>query len=141
MGNPFHRILQFLGFADEDPEEIRREETRAEAVQTAGRKGAVVSLHQQKPVKLILCEPERFEDGQMIADHLRSHRPVVVNLHKVQFEEGARIIDFLSGVLYALGGTMQKVGAQIILCAPENVDVQGAVSDYLSQQEPKGRTR
>ncbi|MBX6395147.1 MAG: cell division protein SepF [Alicyclobacillaceae bacterium] len=141
MANPVHRLLQFLGFADEDPLEEPKVEEPKDLMAGSAKKGAVLSLHQQKAVKLVLCEPERFEEGQGIADHLRNHRPVVVNLQKVPFEEGARIIDFLSGVLYALGGTMQKIGPQIILCAPDNVDVQGAISDYLNHQESLGRTR
>ncbi|ATY84739.1 cell division protein SepF [Kyrpidia spormannii] len=141
MGDRMRRFFQFLGFGDEEWVEEPREEEIPGPAPGPGKKGAVVSLHQAKSVKLVLCEPARFEEGQGIADHLRNRRAAVINLQKVPYEEGLRIMDFLSGVLYALGGTMQKIGPQIILCAPDNVDVQGAISEYLSGQESQDKTR
>ncbi|MDI3256159.1 MAG: cell division protein SepF [Kyrpidia sp.] len=141
MSGRVRRWLQFLGFGDDDLIEEPREEEVPGPMAAPGKKGAVVSLHQPKAVKLVLCEPARFEEGQGIADHLRNRRAAVINLQKVPYEEGLRIMDFLSGVLYALGGTMQKIGPQIILCAPDNVDVQGAISDYLNQQESQDKMR
>jgi len=47
------------------------------------------------------------------------------------------VIDFISGCTYALGGTMQKLGHNIFLCAPENIDVQGQISDALAEM-PQG---
>ena len=84
--------------------------------------------------KMILLEPRAYSESQQIADHLKKRDSVVVNLKRVTSDQAKRIIDFLSGCIYAIGGTMQKVGVGIYLCAPKNVNVQGKISDD-SQKE------
>ena len=79
--------------------------------------------------KMILLEPRAYSESQQIADHLKNRNSVVVNLKRVTSDQAKRIIDFLSGCIYAIGGTMQKVGVGIYLCAPKNVNVQGKISD------------
>lgn len=79
--------------------------------------------------KMILLEPRAYSESQQIADHLKNRNSVVVNLKRVTSDQAKRIIDFLSGVIYAIGGSMQKIGVGIYLCAPKNVNVQGKISD------------
>lgn len=79
--------------------------------------------------KMILLEPRAYSESQQIADHLKNRNSVVVNLKRVTSDQAKRIIDFLSGCIYAIGGTMQKVGVGIYLCAPKNVNVQGKISE------------
>ena len=82
-----------------------------------------------KENEMILLEPRAFSESQQIADHLKRRNSVVVNLKRVTSDQAKRIIDFLSGCVYAIGGTMQKVGVGIYLCAPNNVSVQGKISE------------
>lgn len=90
----------------------------------------VVSLQSIKSSsKLVLVEPRVFNDAQEIADHLKNRRTVVVNLQRVEKTEARRIVDFLSGTVYAIGGEIQKIGSYIVLCTPDNVEVTGAISD------------
>ena len=79
--------------------------------------------------KMILLEPRAYSESQQIADHLKNRNSVVVNLKRVTSDQAKRIIDFLSGCIYAIGGTMQKVGVGIYLCAPNNVSVQGKITE------------
>ena len=79
--------------------------------------------------KMILLEPRAYSESQQIADHLKSRNSVVVNLKRVTSDQAKRIIDFLSGCIYAIGGSMQKIGVGIYLCAPKNVNVQGKISE------------
>ncbi len=79
--------------------------------------------------KMILLEPRAYSESQQIADHLKSRNSVVVNLKRVTSAQAKRIIDFLSGCIYAIGGNMQKIGVGIYLCTPKNVSVQGKISD------------
>ena len=79
--------------------------------------------------KMILLEPRAFSESQQIADHLKKRNTVVVNMKRVTPEYARRIIDFLSGTVYAIGGDLQKVGSGIFLCTPKNVNVEGAISD------------
>ena len=62
-----------------------------------------------------------------MARHLKSRRAAVVNLHRLQKEYAQRTIDFLTGVVYALDGSIQKIGHNVILCAPKNVAVDGEI--------------
>ena len=79
--------------------------------------------------KMILLEPRAFSESQQIADHLKNRNTVVVNMKRVTSEQAKRIIDFLSGTVYAIGGDLQKVGVGIFLCTPKNVNVEGSISD------------
>ena len=85
--------------------------------------------------KMILLEPRAYSESQQIADHLKSRNSVVVNLKRVTSDQAKRIIDFLSGCIYAIGGTMQKVGVGIYLCTPKNVNVQGKISEDNSKEK------
>ena len=79
--------------------------------------------------KMILIEPRAFSESQQIANYLKNRNSVVVNLKRVTSEQAKRIIDFLSGVIYAIGGSMQKIGVGIYLCAPKNICVDGEISE------------
>jgi len=85
--------------------------------------------------KMILLEPRAYSESQQIADHLKNRNSVVVNLKRVTSDQAKRIIDFLSGCIYAIGGTMQKVGVGIYLCTPKNVNVQGKISEDNNKNE------
>lgn len=79
--------------------------------------------------KMILLEPRAFSESQQIADYLKARNAVVVNLKRVTPDQAKRIVDFLSGTLYAIGGDLQKLGGGIFLCTPNNVEVDGKISD------------
>lgn len=79
--------------------------------------------------KMILLEPRAFSESQQIADHLKKRNTVVVNMKRVTAEQAKRIIDFLSGTVYAIGGDLQKIGVGIFLCTPKNVNVEGSITD------------
>lgn len=78
--------------------------------------------------KMILLEPRAFSESQQIADHLKKRNTVVVNLKRVTPEQAKRIVDFLSGTIYAISGDLQKIGGGIFLCTPNNVSVQGKIT-------------
>lgn len=79
--------------------------------------------------KMILLEPRAYSEAQQIADHLKNRNSVVVNLKRVTSDQAKRIIDFLSGCIYSIGGKMQKIGVGIYLCTPKNVNIQGKITD------------
>ena len=79
--------------------------------------------------KMILLEPRAFSESQQIADHLKKRNTVVVNLKRVTSEQAKRIVDFLSGTIYAIGGDLQKIGGGIFLCTPNNINVQGKITE------------
>lgn len=79
--------------------------------------------------KMILFEPRAYSESQQIADYLKSNNAVIVNLKRVTPDQAKRIVDFLSGTLYAIEGGLQKLGGGIFLCTPLNVPVEGKISD------------
>ncbi|MEH6940532.1 cell division protein SepF [Bacillus sp. JJ722] len=99
----------------------------------------VVSLKSvQQNSKMVLVEPRAYSEAQGIADHLNSRRSVVVNLQSISHDQAKRIVDFLSGTVYAIGGDIQRVGTNIFLCTPENVDVSGNISGALQEDDTEG---
>ncbi|WP_199619267.1 cell division protein SepF [Paenibacillus alkalitolerans] len=133
-----NRFMNFLGLQEEE-EIIEREQaydTNGEPEEHAGEvrkvKNNVVSLHSQKTSKLVLCEPRNYEETQDIADHLRMRKGVLVNLQRVRPEQAMRIVDFLSGTVYALNGAISKVGPNIFLCTPDSVEIQGTITDMVN---------
>lgn len=138
-----NRFMNFLGLQEQEEiveregvselDDVDFETTRFEP--RKNQKGSnVVSIHSQKNVKVILYEPRSYEEAQEIADHLRSHRTVVVNLQRVRNDQAIRIIDFLSGTVYALGGGISKIGGNIFLCTPDTVEIQGSIAEILSEE-------
>jgi len=85
--------------------------------------------------KMILLEPRAFSESQQIADHLKKRNTVVVNLKRVTPEQAKRIVDFLSGTIYAIGGDLQKIGGGIFLCTPNNINVQGKITEESGDDE------
>ena len=85
--------------------------------------------------KMILLEPRAFSESQQIADHLKKRNTVVVNMKRVTPDQAKRIVDFLSGTVYAIGGDLQKIGGGIFLCTPKNVNVEGSITE----EEEKGK--
>ena len=85
--------------------------------------------------KMILLEPRAFSESQQIADHLKKRNTVVVNMKRITPDQAKRVVDFLSGTVYAIGGDLQKIGGGIFLCTPKNVNVEGSIS------EDEGKTK
>ena len=79
--------------------------------------------------KMILLEPRAFSESQQIVDYLKARNTVVVNLKRVTSEQAKRIVDFLSGTIYAIEGEIQKIGGGIFLCTPNNINIQGKITD------------
>lgn len=96
----------------------------------------VVSLQSvQKSSKVILIEPRVYAEAQEVADHLKNRRAVVVNLQRIEHDQAKRIVDFLSGTVYAIGGDIQKIGSSIFLCTPDNVEISGNISEIMQEHD------
>jgi cell division inhibitor SepF len=99
-------------------------------------KNNIVSLQSvQKSSKMVLVEPRVYAEAQDIADHLKNRRAVVVNLQRIEKDQAKRIVDFLSGTVYAIGGDIQKIGTDIFLCTPDNIEISGNISQIMQEQD------
>ncbi len=131
--------LKTFFFLDEDEYETSDSYVPEETVKSPKSfpaKQNVVSLQSvQQAAKLVLCEPRQYSEAQEIADHLKNRRSIVVNLQRSDPGQARQIVDFLSGTVYALGGEIQKVGIDIFVCTPDNVEVSGNISELLQEHD------
>ena len=98
-------------------------------------------FHEQNGIagsKMMLLEPRAYSESQQIADYLKNRSAVVVNLKRVTPDQAKRIVDFLYGTIYAIGGDLQKLGGGIFLCTPNNVNVEGTISEENNSTKESG---
>ncbi len=144
MSKLLNKVFNFVGWeaVDEDEYEEQelsaKEDVKEEPIQThffnsskKQQSGKVVNIHTGNQFKMVVSQPNTFDDAQDICDHLKNKKPVVINLEGIEKQDAQRIIDFLSGSVYALDGSIQKVSCDIFVIAPNNVDVSGDLKDEL----------
>ena len=122
------RFMTFLGFNETYEEDDGLPD--GEALEASKRRGQLLNLHAQKQLEIVVLQPRSFDDARSAADYLKMRRPVVVNLQGSPPDLARRIVDFTSGVTYALDGHLLRVGEDIFLFTPAHVaitaDVGGA---------------
>jgi len=119
-------------------EEVDVEESNVPGLSQRNQQPNVVNLTkiETSTAKVTLYEPRSYHEVQEIADNLLNKRSVVINLHQVDRQQAKRIVDFLSGTVYAIKGDIQKLGLSTFLCTPENVEVTGEISvDTFDEDE------
>jgi len=144
MSGLINKMLNFVGWESEGEEtaeeqEVVREDQNQQTqfLHSVSKKqqNKVVNIHSSSQFKVVIMQPENFEDARDICDHLKNKKPVVINLEEVQKECAQRIVDFLSGAVYSLDGEIQKVSAGIFIIAPSNVDI---MSEFKEEFKNKG---
>ena len=115
------------GFEEKQPRPVfSKREPRPQASYSA-------PAQEKQKMKLKFVRPEQFDEAAEIADSLRARQAVLMNLEMTETETARRLLDFLSGAAYALGGRVMRVSAQAYIIAPTNVDLVGdAVADFES---------
>lgn len=81
------------------------------------------SMNGSSPFKMVVIEPKQFDECSKLVDNLKSRKPVIINLEKVETDLARKMFDFLSGATYALSGNVQRVTQNIFIFAPANVDI------------------
>lgn len=101
-----------------------------------GRKGKVVPLNAQgQSVKMVISQPTTFEQSEEICSLLKEKKSVIVNLEYVNKDVARRIVDFISGGVYALDGHIQKISNSIFLIAPMNYEI----TNEMAREEIKSK--
>ncbi|HWQ05884.1 MAG: cell division protein SepF [Clostridiaceae bacterium] len=156
MASLYTKFLDFIGIEENDePEEERKDDGyyrddaddrggnvvnfnnngggRAPAASHRRNERANSSTGANLPIsggmKMIVYHPVSYEDTQSIIDNLKNRKPVIVNMEELEIDTAQRILDFLSGAVYALNGTMCKISRGIFVVAPNNYDVVGNGED------------
>jgi len=155
MASLYNKFLDFIGIEEnEEPDEERGDDgyyrdepdersgnvvnfgggrqtpppaPRRRAERSSGATGSNLPI--SGGMKMIVYHPVSYEDTQSIIDNLKNRKPVIVNMEELEVECAQRILDFLSGAVYALNGTMCKISRGIFVVAPNNYDVVGNGED------------
>lgn len=142
MANVWHKTMVYFGFADDVVDQIDEEEdetsdifempptvrkiSRSDSPRVArqsSRNKAHIRPVVNTQAKVHVVEPRNFNDAQRIADKYKIDIPVILNLQQVDANLSKRILDFVSGLTYALDGGIQKVADKVFMLTPKNVDV------------------
>ncbi|MBR1496333.1 MAG: cell division protein SepF [Oscillospiraceae bacterium] len=100
------------------------------------KEGRLVSLGSgNSQSQVVLITPDRFETAAEVADHLRSSRAVLLNMESTPKDVARRLVDFLSGVTYAIDGNIRKIASNTYILTPQNVNL---VGDQLDELENSG---
>lgn len=122
-------------YEEYQPYDAEEQLTRSEKHEKQDKKNVVSLKSVQSQIKVVLSEPRSYDETQDIADHIVNRRSVVINLQRVDYEQAKRIVDFLSGTVYAVSGDMQKLGPHTFLCTPDNVEITGSITQMVEDEE------
>ena len=100
-----------------------------------GKKNKIVAMPQNPAVKMVISQPTTFEQSEEICSFLKEKKSVIVNLEYVNKDVARRIVDFISGGVYALDGYIQKVSNSIFLVAPSNYEI----TNEMAREEIKSK--
>jgi cell division inhibitor SepF len=140
MAAMWRRAMVYLGLVDEpedddgvgmapraaDPGPNVRPMSRADGAvpEAPGRPSVVRTMPSASTAARVhVVEPRGFNDAQEVGDRLKANQPVILNLQGLDRDLQRRLIDFSSGLAYALGGSMSRVADQVFLLTPSNVEV------------------
>ena len=142
--NLMDKVWGFFGIEpDEDEEEIdavdideeEEEEEEPEERKLFGRRNKVVNMPQTNQIKMVISQPTTFEQSEEICQYLKERKSCIVNLEYVNKDVARRIVDFVSGGVYALNGHIQKISNSIFLIAPANYDI----ANEMGREEVKNK--
>lgn len=118
----FDKLMNLFGLSGSEDEE-EEEVPPLEVHRRSSAKGTVLSLHTAPEMKIVVVRPTSFEESEKLVNFLKNRRPIIVNFEDAPKEIAQRIVDFLSGAVLALNGSMLKITAQTFLFVPSNVTV------------------
>jgi cell division inhibitor SepF len=143
-GGIFNKLLNMVGLEDveEEQEELKEEEEFYEPEEeefddsrfSKKRGGKVVGLPSAVRMRMIVYQPKSNEDTQNIIDNLKARKPVVINLDEMDNDIAQRVLDFVSGAVYALNGNIKKVARSIFVVTPSNIDISSNVGDKKEEE-------
>ena len=108
--------------------------TTGNAVST-GFSGQVLSMNNSNKQEVVLFRPGSFNDTSKAADDLRNRKAVIVNMENVDKAMARRVVDFLSGCVYALDGDVKKIAQSAYLFCPHNMDIVGDLETLQAEVE------
>ena len=117
------------------------EETYTEPELSTGRSKVINMADNKKntesttEMNMIIFRPTEYDQAQTIIDYLKLRKPIIVNLDEIEVSVAQRILDFITGAVYALSGDIKKAARNIFVVVPSNVEISNA--DEEPQPEPQ----
>lgn len=142
MKSKFKSFLGFGGYDEFDEEyddldEFEGEEEIEEAIEPViqnKKNSKVVNIHTSSSAKVNITKPVAYEEATEICDALKNRRIVLVNTTSLEIKIAQRLLDFISGSCYALGGELQEIEKGVYLLSPSNVEVTNELKNELSSK-------
>ena len=146
-GALMNKVWDLFGMDQAEPEEYddenvyeyedEEEETEVEDRKLFGRKNKVVPMQQAQgnSIKMVISQPTTFEQSDEICSFIKEKKSVIVNLEYVNKDVARRLVDFISGGVYALDGYIQKISNSIFLVAPSNYEI----TNEMAREEMKNK--
>lgn len=146
MSSVLNKMKGFFGlddeyedeFEDELEEDIEEEVEEVEPIFTGRRQGKVVNLHNASPksssTRVLILKPTDFEEAINICDSLKDRRIIVVNTTSLEPKVAQRLLDFMGGASYALGGELQEADRGVYVLSPANIEVTNELKTELSSK-------
>ena len=119
----------------DDVYDLGEEEYEEEDRKLFGKKNKILAMPQNQAVKMVISQPTTFEQSEEICSFLKEKKSVIVNLEYVNKDVARRIVDFISGGVYALNGHIQKISNSIFLIAPVNYEI----TNEMAREEIKNK--
>ncbi|MGG7176146.1 cell division protein SepF [Clostridium paraputrificum] len=146
MSNMMTKVKSFLGIGEyedeydeyddfDDVENVEDDlEESIEPVIQNKRNNKVVNIHSSSSAKVTITKPLAYEEATEISDALKSRKIVVVNTAALENRIAQRLLDFISGSCYALGGELQEIEKGVYILSPSNVEVTNELKNELSSK-------
>ncbi|MBU3214219.1 cell division protein SepF [Clostridium estertheticum] len=135
-----NKVMDFLGMAEEEEDEVKEmdnedESVDVESLMSANKKQSkVVNIHTSTSTKVVIIKPDDFDEATVISDNLKARKIIVINTTALEPKTGQRLLDFVGGVCYALGGDLQQVEKGVYLISPSNIEVNNELKTELSSK-------
>ncbi len=142
MAKAIEKFLNFVGWEtnqDED-EDIYEEEVvessspkqeQTSHFQKRNSQGKVLNMNNNNNLKVVILSPQNILETRELCDHLKSNKPVIMNVEGIDTPLAQRMVDFLSGAVYCLDGDIQKISSGIFLATPASIEITGDLKDDM----------
>ena len=141
----FDKLGRFFGISNDDEDELEKEEYATSnkddnenlSLNSVSRDNVVSiksGLNSAKS-KIVLYEPRVYSDAKDVAQNLLNNKAVVINFSRMEDSSARRIVDFITGTVYALKGEIQRIGDKIFLATPPKFVTDGKISDLIDKKD------
>lgn len=139
MKKLFEKVMGTMGLLDYEDEYVDDYEEEQVATYgfptedsvksfSTGQSPKILNMSNSINLKMVVVNPQTYEEAKDISDYIKSKKPVVVNLETMNSQVAQRVMDFLSGACYSMNGNIQRVTKNIFVLAPDNVDISADMS-------------